>query len=280
VAPLLIAKNQSPDGLSDVLVVMGGSGAAGGVSRQVTVAGSSTSVTLDNAVGFAQYDLFLVSQNGTNDCLLEEVSLPVPAGSSTLTLSNTLPYYTMGTTTTISTLAGSTASFVTPLGNAAANNLQFELIGVDANHTLWSYDLLQNQNLVQTPGSGDQAQAIADGVYQIHALYGIDANGDGKQDTWADPGAVGSYDINTVMLSEPTMRKIVSVRVALVLRGEYYDKNVVSPTTLTLFSGLPYGGGNAFQENVTLSATDQHYRFRVFEFTVPLRNMILLAGGP
>jgi hypothetical protein len=31
---------------------------------------------------------------------------------------------------------------------------------------------------------------------------------------------------------------------------------------------------------VTLSATDQHYRFRVFEFTVPLRNMILLAGGP
>jgi type IV pilus assembly protein PilW len=280
VAPLLIAKGQSPDGFSDVLVVMGGSGSAGGVSRQVTVAGSSTSVTLDNAVGFVQNDLFLVSQNGTNDCLLEQVFVTPVAGSSTLTLSNTLPYYTTGTTTTISTLASSTASFVTPLGNAAANNLQFELIGTDANHTLYSYDLLQNQNLVQTPGSGDQAQAIADGVYQIHALYGIDTNGDGKQDTWADPGAAG-YDINTVMLSEPTMRKIVSVRVALVLRGEYYDKNPnTSPATLTLFSGLPYGGGNAFQEIVTLSAADQHYRFRVFEFTVPLRNMILLAGGP
>jgi type IV pilus assembly protein PilW len=279
VAPLLIAKNQSPDTLSDVLVVMGGSGAAGGVSRQVTVAGSSTAVTLDNAVGFVQNDLFLVSQNGTPDCLLEQVSAN-PA-SSTLTLSNTLPYYTTGTTTTISTLSASTASYVTPLGNAAANNLQFELIGVDANHTLYSYDLLQNQHLVQTPLIADAAQAIADGVYQIHALYGIDSNGDGVQDSWADPGATGSYDINTVMTSEPTMRKIVSVRVALVVRGEYYDKNpLTSPATLTLFSGLPYGGGNTFQQTVTLSAADQHYRFRVFEFTVPLRNMILLAGGP
>ncbi len=279
VAPLLIAQNQSPDGLSDVLVVMGGSGAAGGVSRQVTVAGSSTSVILDNAVGFVQNDLFLVSQNGTTDCLLEQVS--ANPSSSTLTLATGLPYYTGGTTTTLSTLSSSTASYVTPLGNAAANNLQFELIGVDANHTLWSYDLLQNQNLVQTPGSGDTAQAIADGVYQIHAIYGIDSNGDGVQDTWAAPGTGNNgYDINSVMISEPTMRKIVSVRVALVLRGQYYDKKVVSPATLTLFSGLPNGGGNTFQETVNVSVTDQHYRYRVFEFTVPLRNMILLAGGP
>ena len=76
------------------------------------------------------------------------------------------------------------------------------------------------------------------------------------------------------------MRKIIAVRVALVLRGEYYDKNTVSPATLTLFSGLTNGGGTSLQKSVTISANDQHYRFRVFEFTVPLRNMILLAGGP
>jgi hypothetical protein len=28
-----------------------------------------------------------------------------------------------------------------------------------------------------------------------------------------------------------------------------------------------------------LNATDQQFRYRVFEFTVPLRNMLLLAGG-
>jgi len=280
VAPLLIAQGQAADGVSDVLVVMGGSGAAGGVSRQVTVAGSSTSVALDNAVGFVQNDLFLVSQNGTPDCLLEQVSV-TPTGS-TLTLATTLPYYTTGTTTTISTLSASTASYVTPLGNAAANNLQFELFGVDANHTLYSYDLLQNQNLVQTPGSGDTPQAIADGVYQMHAIYGIDTNGDGIQDTWAGPGLPtdSNYDINTVMTSEPTMRKIIAVRVALVLRGEYYDANPVSLGPLTLFSGLTNGGGTSLAIPVNLTGADQHYRYRVFEFTVPLRNMILLAGGP
>jgi type IV pilus assembly protein PilW len=286
VAPLLIAKNQSPDGLSDVLAVMGGSGAAGGVSRQVTVAGTSTTVTLDNAVGFVANDLFLVSQNGTADCLLEQVN--TTPTSSTLPLLTTLPYYTAGTTTTLATLSGSTASYVTPLGNAGANNnaaaynLQFELIGVDANHTLYSYDLLKNYSLVQSPGTADAAQAIADGVYQMHAIYGIDTSGDGIQDAWAGPGLPtdANYDIATVMTSPATIRSIIAVRVALVLRGEYYDKNQVTPTTLTLFGGLTNGAGTSLQQNVSISATDRHYRYRVFEFTVPLRNMILLAGGP
>jgi type IV pilus assembly protein PilW len=274
VAPLLIARNQSPDGFSDVLAVMGGSGAAGGVSRQVTGSGSSTAVILDNSVGFVANDLFLVSQNGTTDCLLEQVA---SVSAPTLNLVSTQPYYTNATT--LSTLSASTASFVTPLGNAAANNLQFELIGVDANHTLYSYDLLQNLSLVQSPGTADAAQAIADGVYQMHAIYGIDTNGDGIRDTWAGPGDA-NYDIPTVMTTPATMRKIIAVRVALVLRGEYYDKNTVSPATLTLFSGLTNGGGTSLQQSVTISANDRHYRFRVFEFTVPLRNMILLAGGP
>jgi type IV pilus assembly protein PilW len=279
VAPLLIAQNQSPDTKSDVLVVMGGSGAAGGVSRQVTVAGNATTVTLDNAVGFVASDLFLVSQNGTADCLLEEVA---SVATPTLTLDTTLPYYTAGGTTTISTLAASTASYVTPLGNAASNNLQFELIGVDANHTLYSYDLLQNLSLVQSPGTADAAQTIADGVYEMHAIYGIDTVGNGILSTWAGPGDIG-YDINTVMTHPATMRKIVAVRVALVLRGQYYDKNLVSPATLTLFSGMTTSTGTALPalaQPVNLSIPDQHYRYRVFEFTVPLRNMILLAGGP
>ncbi len=273
VAPLLIAQSQAADGVSDVLVVMGGSGAAGGVSRQVTGAGDTTSVILDNAVGFAQNDLFLLSQTGTTDCLLEQVS--VNPSSSTLTLSSTLPYYTADGTT-LATLSGSTSSYVTPLGNAAANNLQFELIGPDANHTLYSYDLLQNQHLVL--GNADASQAIADGVYQIHAIYGIDTDGNGSQDAWAGPGDPG-YDINAVMTHPATQRQIVSVRVGLVVRGEYYDKNQVAPA-LTLFNGLTNGGGTSLKVIVTPTGTDQQYRYRVFEFTVPLRNMILLAGGP
>jgi type IV pilus assembly protein PilW len=166
---------------------------------------------------------------------------------------------------------------VTPLGNAAINNVQFTLFGVDTTHTLYSYDLLQNQALVT--GATDAATPIADGVYQMHAIYGIDTNGNGTQDAWAGPADTG-YDINTVMTTPATMESIVAVRISLLVRGEYYDKNVVSPASLTLFNGLTNAGGTSLAQVVNLSATDQHYRYRLFEFTVPVRNMILLAGGP
>jgi type IV pilus assembly protein PilW len=73
------------------------------------------------------------------------------------------------------------------------------------------------------------------------------------------------------------MKTIISVRVAIVVRGEYYDKNPVSPATLTIFNGLVDGNGTALTKVVALP--DPHYRYRVFEFTVPLRDMLVLAAG-
>jgi type IV pilus assembly protein PilW len=283
VAPVLIGKNKSQDGVSDVIMVMSGSGSAGGVSRQITGGGNATSATLDNTVGFAHDDLVLVSQGGVADCLLEQVDTFT---TPTLTLAGT--YYTAtATTTSMATLAGSTSSYVTPLGNADANNVQFTLFGIDLNHTLYSYDLLRNLELVGLTG-GDAAQAVADGIVQMNAIYGIDTNGDGKWDTWAGPGEIGAWDINTVMASPTKMKQIVSVRIALVVRGEYYDTKrdaagnpiAVSPPTLTIFNGLSDTVTTApLQQTINLSATDQQFRYRVFEFTVPLRNMLLLAGA-
>ncbi|HEX3915301.1 MAG TPA: PilW family protein [Steroidobacteraceae bacterium] len=281
VAPVLIGKDQSSGG-SDVIMVMSGSGSAGGVSRQITGGGSAITATLDNTVGFANNDLLLVSQSGVPDCLMEQVATISPP---TLNLAGT--YYTAtATTASMATLAVNTASYVTPIGNTAANNVQFMLFGVDANRTLFSYDLLQNLNLVGGAG-GDSAQAIADGIVQMNALYGIDINGDGIQDQWAPPTVAAGWDINTVMASPVKMKQIVSVRIALVVRGEYYDLNggtaavpiPVSPPTLTIFKDLVDGGGGALKQDIALSATEQQFRYRIFEFTVPLRNMLLLAGG-
>jgi type IV pilus assembly protein PilW len=285
VAPVLIGQQQSQDGVSDVIMVMSGSGSAGGVSRQITGGGTATTAILDNTVGFANNDLLLVSQSGVPDCLMEQV---VTIASPTLNLAGT--YYTAtAATTTMAALAGNTSSYVTPIGNAAANNVQFLLFGLDTNRTLYSYDLLQNLNLVGGVGA-EAAQAIADGVVQMNALYGIDTTGAGIQNAWAGPGDAG-WDINTVMNSPAKMKQILSVRIALVVRGAYYDlnggtptaPNPVSPPTLTIFNGLkngPGGTGTSLAQVINLNATDQQFRYRIFEFTVPLRNMLLLAGGP
>jgi type IV pilus assembly protein PilW len=276
VAPVLIGAGQSQGG-SDIIMVMAGSGSAGGVSRQITGGGGATSATLDNTVGFFDKDLVMVSQNGVPDCLMEEVA-GTPA-TPTLTLGGT--YYTVGGVTNMASLAASTLTYVTPIGNAAANNLQFLLYGVDANRTLYSYDLLQNLHWVGGSG-GDSAQAIADGVAYLYALYGVDTNTDGIQDGWVSP-ADANWDINTVMNSAAKMQQIISVHVALVVRGEYYDKNnnlPVSPGTLTIFNGLTRADNSSLAQPIALSVLDQQYRYRVLEFTVPLRNMIVLNGGP
>jgi type IV pilus assembly protein PilW len=287
VAPVLIGKNKSQDGVSDVIMVMGGSGSAGGVSRQITGGGNATTATLDNTVGFTNggptmgWDLILVSQSGVADCLLEQVGTITTA---TLNLAGVY-YNATGSATSMAALAGNTSSYVTPLGNAAANNVQFMLFGVDNNRTLYSYDLLQNLKLVGGAAT-DSAQAIADGVVQMNALYGIDTTGDGKQDSWAGPGEVGAWDINTVMASPAKMKQIVSVRIALVVRGEYYDTTrnsagtptPVSPATLIIFNGLAHGA-TSLQQTINLTLPQRQFRYRVFEFTVPLRNMLLLAGA-
>ena len=89
------------------------------------------------------------------------------------------------------------------------------------------------------------------------------------------------------MTSPAKMKQIVSVRVALVVRGEYYDTKrrtdgtaiAVSPATLTIFNNLVNIGGTSLQQTINLTPAEQQFRYRVFEFTVPLRNMLLLAGA-
>jgi len=263
VAPVLIAKNQSDAG-SDVLVVMGGDAVAGGVPRGLTDPGSATTLSMDNTVGISTGDLVLVSQNGTADCLIEQVS---GTSAKVLTLGGT--YYTAGKSTSLQGLAASTSTYVTPLGNPANGNVEFQFFGVGDNRTLYGYDLLQI-------GGITSAQALADGVIEMHALYGLDTNGDGILDAWADPGATG-YDIATVMATTATIRQIVAVRIALVLRSASKERDTVSASSITLFSDAVDASKKSLAQTVKLTGTDDlNYRYRVVDFTVPLRNMLLL----
>ncbi|MDQ0033638.1 type IV pilus assembly protein PilW [Variovorax boronicumulans] len=262
VAPVLIGKSQSDAG-SDVLVVMGGDAVAGGVPRGLTDPGSSKTLSMDNTVGVSAGDLVLVSQQGTTDCLLEQVT---DTSAKVLSLGGT--YYTPGKSTTLESLAASTQTYVTPLGNPINGNVQFQLFGVDGNRTLLGYDLLQ--------GAKGTTQALADGVAELHAIYGVDNNGDGILDGWVDPGTA-DYGIATLMKTPDTLKKILAVRVALVMRSANKEKDAVSPKQLTLFGDMQDASNNSLAHIVKLSAEDgQRYRWRVVEFTIPLRNMLLL----
>ncbi|EJL79713.1 prepilin-type N-terminal cleavage/methylation domain-containing protein [Variovorax sp. CF313] len=275
-APFLISKGAN-SGDSDTLVVMGGNAAAGDVPRRIRSGfPGNNNLRLDNTIGLANGDIGLVSLEGTTDCLIEQVNVTdatafAAAGNEVLPMGGR--YFTStGATKSLATLAADGTALFTPLGNVGANNLQFQLIGVNANRTLVAYDLLRAAGTGSDEGTDASAmQALADGVVAMYAVYGVDTDSNGTVDTWIDPATAG-YTIGTLMLAPDTMRHIVAARVALVMRGSLFEKEPVTPASLTIFGDL----AAASQRTLTIATSDRNFRYRVIDTTIPLRNMLLL----
>lgn len=273
-APVVIYAGASQAG-SDVLAVMTGN-AGFGESPPTVTPGSVTasSLNLRNTLGMRGDDLVLLyddsgSGSGLPGCVLQQVQTGFVGSTA-----QTLPFagaYAAGTVDGVdmTTLGLGSQTFAIDIGNASATNTpQFQFIGVGSNNTLSSYDLLQL-------GAGDDAQPLAEGVVEMRALYGVDTNDDGSIDTWEDPAvspwtAAELTDGSTG--ARTNLRRILAVRVGLVLRSQLIERDVVAPSTLTLFGDLPA----AVQRTVNISTADQHSRYRTVELTVPLRNLLLL----
>ena len=105
-----------------------------------------------------------------------------------------------------------------------------------------------------------------------------DANGDGLHDTWT-PGLPSGTDWSRVM----------AVRVSIVVRSTQYEKTTVSAAKLNLWptvdASTKFGncdGSGAVTATALASpqykVPDQHYRYRIFETIVPIRNSIWMPG--
>jgi type IV pilus assembly protein PilW len=313
-APVLILPNQTTPNVSgqtsDVLVIMGGAAGTGGIPVQFAATPTASQLILSNTTAFAANDQLLLTSmepsttanysnnNGVStltsvnaaDCLVEQVS----AVTSTTLLSLDGTYHHTPTS-----LSNNSAAMV--LGNVNAGRApQFLVIGVGDNNTLYSYDLLN------TAGNSTRtALAQADGVFELHALYGIDKNCDGKisSDEWVSPND-STYSVANLMsgsmqetTNRPTdaaarlaacstlttandyLQKILAIRVGLILRTSQPEKEAVTLNNLTLFSDL--GADLTYTRTLKTDAQDsarreQHYRYRTVELTIPLRNPLML----
>jgi type IV pilus assembly protein PilW len=114
---------------------------------------------------------------------------------------------------------------------------------------------------------------MADGVLELHALYGLDTSGDQRIDQWVTP--TGNYAIASLMdgslVANARLRTIVAVRVGWLLRSTLREGSAVAPASLRLFTDL----GNALTYTRTLSTAEQRYRHRTLESTIPLRNLLI-----
>jgi type IV pilus assembly protein PilW len=266
--PLLILPGQSvaSDGsggthTSDVLVIMGGVNGNQPVPTSLLQSPTASDLHLVSNVGYAANDLLLISDvaSGTNltGCLLDQVSSVGTGG--VVNLGGT---YHAGDSISTRTLSSMSAGgLVIDLGNEGNGAPPvFELLGVGPDTTLESYDLITQQT---TP--------VINGVFEMHALYGVDPTGTGTIQWVAPSGnyAVSKLDAGTTVATQ-LIQTIKAVRIGLILRTQLPEKTAVTPGPITLFSDL----GSSLSYSRVLAASEQHYRYRTLDLTIPIQNTL------
>lgn len=300
-APVLIVPDATTPNISgqpsDVLVIMAGTAGIGDLPANVAATPTSggTSVTLDNTISYAANDIVLVTDqtvtgSAIHDCMVEQVTTPFTASTAT-----TLPFsgtYAQG-------LGSFTASaMVSNIGNVVANNPPtFTLLGVGDNNTLYSYDLLQS--------SSTSSSIVADSVFEMHALYGVDTTGDGKIDGWYSPkvptAATAIYGTTALMAgtsgAATLLGQIKAIRLGLIFRTSLQETSAadsavqactttvaasskqdgcVGPAKIELFKGLTDPSNNDISVTRSFTAAERIYRYRSADVVIPVRNNLML----
>ncbi|GAB4059381.1 hypothetical protein GCM10028811_13730 [Uliginosibacterium sediminicola] len=307
--PVLIIPNGTTPGVSgqpsDVLVIMAGSAGASEMATAFSGFPTANTAELLNTVDFSANDLVLLSEiqpqasssstasaNYVLPCMVQQVQSN-GSGSTTLSLGGS---YAAATIASRNMIDMSDQGGAFNLGNISAGRApNFLVIGVGANNTLFSYDLLQT--------TASPKQAIADGVFEIHARYGLASGGAGTAvNTWIAPDTTtSSYSYSSLSggttAATNTLRQIRAVRVGIIMRTSLPERTAssaggsayVAPASLTLFSDLEAAGNSTCSDSAQngsvltstgalrytrcLGTSERNYRYRVLDFTVPLRNL-------
>jgi type IV pilus assembly protein PilW len=267
-APIVIFNNIANGAANngDVLMTMGGSGGLSESVNNFSAAPAANSITLTNVAGITADDRILLV--GTNNatpipgtpCIVDQVvSSFVQGTGSTFSagLASGTNDYRVDPTTYTSTINSTGILF--NLGKFP----NFQMFGVGANNTLFRYD-------VMLPSSAENPSQVAEGVYSMHAIYGVGA-APGEL-VWTPP--TGAYSSTSLLdgsaVANQNLRNIKAVRIALIMRTSLPEKVNVSPATLDVFEST--GAGT----NVTVNLTNARYRYRVVETTIPIRNALAL----
>jgi len=235
---------------------------------------------------------------GVTDCVLIQITHRPTASLDQFehqtgyqSSSEMLPYEQLpgGATTTV---RFNMASFPTATEFQRDRGFLFDL-GPQPRRTVWSIQnnrLVVDETLFTFP-----TQEAADGIINLQAEYGIDQNNDymiGATE-WSAVGPDNTLPIANPTLpcdaTKPSWRCVRAVRVALLARSAFFDKTACSPNpqwssgasgilTLTNFVMTNVDGtADTFggcAENPPSPNNWRHYRYRVYETAIPLRNMI------
>lgn len=231
---------------------------------------NATSSALDSVYGFLNGDLIIVGNSGASpatNCQLRQITALPPATATPNTINHTSG-------------GGASARYNNPNGLAIAYPAWDATTQVGgrvftfgaappANPPLTSvpvvgtYSIVNGQLAYQNLLTDAAAAPTVDGIVQLQAQYGYDANND---------GTIQSTEWQTT--APAAWARVLAMRIAVLARSDQPEKP--NPTTFvcnTTTVTPTWAGGN-IDPSVTDPTNWMCYRYRVFETQVPVRNLI------
>jgi type IV pilus assembly protein PilW len=275
--------------LSPVTITVG----AGGAPDTIAVLAGNSSFFADNALirgstatvkqlrdttGFRAGDVAVVAPRTGTNCELIQITDNNSATRVTLQhqQGNYVPdpaYQAASDVARYNTAAGTTGTYL-------PGGIMFNL-GNEPQRNIWSISggrVLGRVNDMD----GTNAIEVSDGVINMKAMYGVDANNDNM-----------ISNTEWVTTAPTNWTQVRAVRVALLVRSSQFEKPVLASSGAVAMPPTPssknpsWFGGNFVMTNVDASSSaDSHsdtavvpenwrfYRYRVYEKVIPLRNMI------
>lgn len=234
----------------------------------------------ESRTGLQRGEVIVVHQNATTQCALAEITRD--NDPDTLTIGHFAEAYVnyKGENVGIARYNGG------PVAVPAFTVGQISNLGIAPSRNLWQISggklRWQNDLRYVDDGAGQNTwNEVAEGIVNLQAQYGIDG---------ANGGAVnGMIESGEWTATSPTAlenwTKVRAIRVALLARSQEYQKPAtdaggndayVTPTAATwaggAFAMLNVDGSTGPAADPTLDW--RNYRYRVFEATIPLRNVI------
>ena len=277
-APVVITNGAA--GAPDTVAVLYGSGTTMSSSQTFSNL-SATSIRLNNRTGMQRGDLLVAADGGNVLCGLFEVTGDAdPDGISidigTAAYTNYVNNQNVQATTTLAAgpLALLQAKFLNNSGVPRYNNNTTKTVGVSGaafnlgtapRLNVWSIANRRSLVFANTLANQLTATEVADGIVNLQAEYGVDANLDNVIDA-GEWSAAAPAD----------WTRLRSIRIGLLARSQQFERLVVT-------ANAPLWAGGAFVMTNLDGTADtnpgnandwRHYRYRVYDVVIPLRNML------
>jgi len=222
---------------------------------------NGTTVPVTASLGFAQGDMALVAADAVQPCWVFQVTA-APASMAVPRADNAATWNTAGTPTQ----AYGDGSVLVNLGNLVDNRYEI------------NNRVLQLSSFDAGNPSTRITRDIQSDIVNLRAFYG--------RDTTATPdGIIDVYDATTPTNNAGWLR-VQSVRLIVVSRSGQYEKDIVTPAnpswdvgaTPPTTGATTCGGSQCLTIDVGAGVAGdveaKHYRYKIFETIVPLRNML------